>query len=84
MSTPTLKDRAYAALRSAASDPYRAVGLIAIVWLFYFFIKLYIWPEINPFKVYWFSDLWNWVFPPRRPTAQETYPYAKVIYPTYR
>ncbi len=79
-----MKDRAYAAIRFVASDPYRAIGVVAIALMFYFFIKMYIWPQDNPFKIQWLSNLWDWATSPRPPSAQETYPYAKVIYPTYR
>ena len=91
MATP---DKVIAMLKTAKSpgqvlailteDPLLLTGIIVIVGLILFFIRVYIWPEINPFQIQWVSDLWDWVTSPRPPTAEESYPYAKVIYPTYR
>jgi len=71
-------------LGGLAADPLLAVGLAVIVGLVYLFGRIYLWPQINPFKIQWLSNLWDWATSPRAPTPQETYPYAKVIYPTYR
>lgn len=55
-----------------------------IIGLILFFGRIYVWPQLNPFKIQWISDLWDWATSPSPPTPQERYPYAKVIYPTYR
>ena len=66
------------------ADPLLATAVIVILALIYLFGRIYLWPQINPFKIQWVSDLWDWATSPRPPTPQERYPYAKVIYPTYR
>jgi len=71
-------------LRAVSQDPYLAIGLVAILAMIYLFGRIYIWPQINPFRIQWISDLWNWATAPSPPTPEERYPYAKVIYPTYR
>ena len=91
MSTP---DKVFAALKTAKSpgdvfaaltqDPLLTVGLVVILGLIYLFGRIYLCPTINPFKIQWVSDLWDWATSPRAPTPQEDHPYAKVIYPTYR
>jgi hypothetical protein len=91
MSTP---DKVIAALKVAktpgevfailSQDPLLVVGGLVILALIYLFGRIYLWPEINPLKVQWISNRWDWITSPPKPTAQETYPYAKVIYPTYR
>ena len=91
MSTP---DKVIAALKTAKSpgevlsiltqDPLLVVGVGVILALVYLFGRIYIWPTINPFQIQWISNLWDWATSPRPPTPQERYPYAKVIYPTYR
>jgi hypothetical protein len=91
MSTP---DKVVAALKVAKSpgevfailsqDPLLIVGVLVVLALIYLFGRIYLWPQINPFKIQWISNLWDWATSPRPPTAQESYPYAKVIYPTYR
>lgn len=68
--------------RALMKDPMLLFGLVVILALIYLFGRIYIWPQINPFKVQWISNLWDWATSPRPPTAEETYPYAKVIYPT--
>ena len=90
-STP---DKVFALLKSAKSpgeiatailqDPYLAIGIVGILVLIYYFARMLIWPEINPFQFKWFSNFWDWLTAPSPPTPQERYPYAKVIYPTYR
>jgi hypothetical protein len=90
-STP---DKVFAALKNAKSpgevfsiltqDTTLTMGLVAILALVYLFGRIYLWPAVNPFKVQWVSDLWDWSTRPRPPTPLESYPYAKVIYPTYR
>lgn len=89
MSTP---DKVIAALKNVKSpgdvfailsqDPLLTVGLVVILALIYLFGRIYLWPQINPFKIQWISNLWDWATSPRPPTPQERYPYAKVIYPT--
>ena len=88
-STP---DKVIAALRKAngprevllilTQDPLLAIGILVILALIYLFGRIYLWPQINPFKIQWISNFWDWLTSPRPPTAQETYPYARVIYPT--
>jgi len=67
-----------------AADPLLATGIVVIIGLVYFFGRIYLWPQINPFKVQWISNFWDWLTSPAPPTPEERYPYAKVIYPTYR
>lgn len=67
-----------------SQDPLLTVGLVVILALIYLFGRIYLWPQVNPFKIQWISNLWDWATSPRPPTPQEKYPYAKVIYPTYR
>jgi hypothetical protein len=66
------------------ADPLLATGLVVILALIYLFGRIYLWPQINPCQIQWISNLWDWATSPRPPTPQERYPYAKVIYPTYR
>ena len=66
------------------ADPLLATAVIVILGLIYLFGRIYLWPQINPFQIQWISNLWDWATSPRPPTPQERYPYAKVIYPTYR
>lgn len=66
------------------ADPFLAVAVVVIIGLILFFGRIYVWPQLNPFKIQWISDLWDWATSPSPPTPQERYPYAKVIYPTYR
>lgn len=42
-------------------DPMLAIGLVIIVGLILLFLRIYIWPQINPFKFKWFSELWDWL-----------------------
>ena len=87
-------DAVLAALRESKSfgDVYRAVtqdpvlfaGLIVLLGITLFFLRVYLWPWINPLRFQPLSDLWKWLTAPRPPTSEETYPYAKVLYPTYR
>jgi hypothetical protein len=91
MSTP---DKVIAALKIAKSpgevlsiltqDPLLVVGVVAILSILYLLGRIYIWPTVNPFQIRWISNLWDWATSPSPPTPQERYPYAKVIYPTYR
>jgi hypothetical protein len=71
-------------IQALAQDPALAIGIVGILFLIGFFIRVLIWPEINPFQFKWFSDFWDWLTAPTPPTPTERYPYAKVIYPTYR
>ena len=92
--TSSTPDRVIALLKTAKSpgevlsilteDKVLFVGILVILALIIFFVRVYIWPEINPFKIQWISNLWDWLTSPPPPTPQERYPYAKVIYPTYR
>lgn len=67
------------------TDPMLMIGLIVIIALILLFLRIYLWPQINPFKFTWFSDFWKWLTTPYvPPSPDEKYPYAKVIYPTYR
>lgn len=86
-STP---DKVFALLKTAKSpgevfaamtqDPYLLIGILAIIALIIFFIRVYLWPQINPFKIQWISNLWEWLTTPSPPKPQERYPYARVIY----
>ncbi len=67
-----------------SQDPMLAFGLIVIVALILLFLRIYLWPQINPFQFKWFSDFWAWITAPPPPTPGQKYPFAKVIYPTYR
>ena len=90
-STP---DKVFALLKTAKSpgevfaalsqDPLLLTGLVVIIGLIVFFVRVYLWPQINPFQFKWVSNLWDWATSPAPPSPQERYPYAKVIYPTYR
>lgn len=66
------------------ADPLLGIGVAVILGLVYLFGRIYLWPQINPFKIQWVSDLWDWATTPAPPSPSERYPYAKVIYPTYR
>jgi hypothetical protein len=68
--------------RALLQDPMLLTGVVVTLALIYLFARIYLWPQINPFKVQWISNLWDWANSPRPPTSQETYPYAKVIYPS--
>lgn len=70
--------------RALTQDPVLLVGLVVLVLLLLFFLRVYLWPWINPLRFQPISDLWAWLTTPRPPTAEEEYPYAKVLYPTYR
>lgn len=70
--------------RALSQDPMLLIGLVVIVGLIPLFLRIYLWPQINPFQFNWFSDLWAWIMTPLPPSPTERYPYAKVIYPTYR
>lgn len=92
-------DRLYTSLRNSKSvgegfqvfaaavttEPVLAFGLVAIVGIVYLLGRIYIWPTINPFQIQWISNFWDWLTTPYvPPDPQKDYPYAKVIYPTYR
>ena len=62
------------------ADPLLAIGVVVVLALVYLFGRIYLWPSLNPFKIQWIANLWDWATSPRPPTAQETYPYAKVLY----
>jgi hypothetical protein len=92
---PSASDKVTALLKNASGpgdvfralthDPLLATGIVVFLALLYLFGRIYLWPQTNPFKVQWVSDLWDWATSPRPPvTEEEDYPYAKVIYPTYR
>jgi hypothetical protein len=90
-STP---DKVFAQLKNAkgvgdvtkalTQDPYLFIGIVSLIGLVYLFGRIYLWPWINPFQFKWFSNLWDWITSPLPPTPEESYPFAKVIYPTYR
>jgi hypothetical protein len=65
-----------------SQDPLLLIGIIAIVGLIIFFVRIYLWPQINPFKIHWIANFWDWLTSPLPPTPQERYPYAKVIFRT--
>jgi hypothetical protein len=85
-------DKVFAAIRMAKTpgqffgalthDPALLVGLVIIILLFLFFLRVYLWPSINPFT--WMTDVWTWWTTPPPPTPDQAYPYAKDLYPTYR
>ena len=63
-----------------SQDPLLLIGIIAIIGLIVFFVRIYLWPQINPFKIHWIANVWDWLTSPSPPTPQERYPYAKVIF----
>jgi hypothetical protein len=69
-------------LKALSQDPMLLVGIVVILAIVYFLGRIYIWPTINPFQVQWIANFWGWLTSPRPPTAQESYPYARVTYPT--
>ena len=91
MATPA--DKVFAALKSAkgpgdvfralSQDPALLVGLVVILALVLLFLRIYIWPHINPFQFNWFNDTLDWLKTATTPSGQQ-YPFAKVIDPTYR
>jgi hypothetical protein len=88
-STP---DKVFAALKAAKSpgdvfraltqDPLLLIGIVVLLALVYLLGRIYLWPKINPFQIQWISNFWDWLTSPLPPKAQETYPYARVFYPT--
>lgn len=71
-------------LKYALGNGMLLFGLVMLLGMIAFFIRLYIWPSVNPFQFVWFNDFWDWLTAPRPPTPEESYPYAKVLYRTYR
>jgi hypothetical protein len=80
-------------LSALSADPTLLVGLILILAVIILMIRILLWPAVNPFKFQdwfksireWFQDAWTWLTTPGWTTAKKgNYPYAKVIYPTYR
>jgi hypothetical protein len=67
-------------LKYALADGVLLFGIIMLIGMIAFFLHVYIWPTVNPFQFQWFSNLWDWIGSPRPPTAEETYPHAKVLY----
>jgi hypothetical protein len=95
MATTRPSDKVFSLLKEAkgpgdvikvlSQDPMLMIGILVIIGLILFFLRIYLWPQINPFKFKWFSDFWEWLTTPRPPPSPtETYPFAKVLYPTYR
>ena len=70
--------------RALAQDPYLVIGLLAILAIVLLFLRILLWPQINPFQFQWFNTVWNFAKNPIPPSPEQSYPYAKVIYPTYR
>ena len=70
--------------KALAQDPALMIGLVVIIGLILLFLRIYLWPQINPFQFKWFSATWEWLTRPAPPSPDKQYPYAKVIYPTYR
>jgi hypothetical protein len=71
-------------LKYALGDGMLLFGLVMLIGMIAFFIRLYIWPTVNPFQFEWFNKFWDWLNSPRAPTPDESYPYAKVLFRTYR
>lgn len=76
-------------LRALSQDPLLLVGLVVVLAILLLIIRIYIWPAINPFQFQWVRDIWDWLkswfvaTDPEKPKPG-VYPYAKVLYPTYR
>lgn len=69
--------------RALSQDKILLIGLVVLLVLFILFLRIYLWPWLNPFT--WISDLRTWLTTPRDPPPpQATYPFAKDLYPTYR
>jgi hypothetical protein len=89
LSTAQTPGQVFSAL---AADPTLLVGLVILLAIILLIIRILLWPKINPFGFewvktvsQWFQDAWTWLTTPGWSTApKRTYPYAKVIYPTYR
>jgi len=64
--------------RAITQDKMLMIGILIIVGLILLFLRIYLWPQINPFNFKW---NWNWLTTPR-PSDEDKYPYARVIYPT--
>lgn len=75
--------------RALSQDTMLLIGLVAIVAILLLILRIYLWPQINPFKSKWYADIKAWVGSWTAPTLpgqpkKGVYPYAKVLYPTYR
>jgi len=92
-------DQVFASLKSAkgpgdvfralSQDPLLLVGLVVVIGILLLILRIYIWPAINPFQFQWVTDIWNWLMNPSVPEIpgqpkRGVYPYANVLYPTYR
>lgn len=64
--------------RALTQDKMVFIGILIILGLILLFLRIYLWPQINPFNFKWLTD-WLTRRPP--PTDQDKYPYARVIYP---
>ena len=72
-------------LKYALGDGMLLFGLVMLIGMIAFFIRLYIWPTVNPFQFEWFTNFWDWLTSPHwTRTEDESYPYAKVLFRTYR
>jgi hypothetical protein len=68
--------------RAITQDKMLMIGILILIALMLLFLRIYLWPQVNPFQFKWFSDIWNWLTTPRKVvTPDGEYPYAKVIYP---
>ncbi len=79
--------------RALSQDTMLLVGLVAVLAILLLILRIYLWPHINPFKSQWYADTKKWVGETvawfQSPTLpgqpkKGVYPYAKVLYPTYR
>jgi hypothetical protein len=89
-------DQVFASLKSAkgpgdvfralSQDPLLLVGLVVVIGILLLILRIYVWPSVNPFNFQWVTDIWNWFKAPEIPGMPKrgVYPYAKVLYPTYR
>lgn len=76
--------------RALSQDPMLLIGLVVVVAILLLILRIYIWPWSNPFNTQWYADLKAWIGSwfssvslPDQP-KKGVYPYAKVLYPTYR
>lgn len=80
-------------MSALSADPTLLVGLVVLLVIILLIIRILLWPTINPFGFAWVTDIrewfqgaWTWLTTPGwwTVTKKGNYPYAKVIYPTYR
>lgn len=80
-SVGTLKQELAGTFDAFKKEPLLLVGLAVGIGLIYLFVRIYLWPKENPFKIQWISNFWDWVTTPYVPRGPEKdYPYAKVLY----